>query len=264
MGLQQEIPADTTLFDRDSIEVQEDKPTSVFIEEEPGDPAVYNIAKNINRDLTPDWILYFIIVVLIVLAWIRLIFSKTLVKVFKSALNYQLSLKLYDDPGLIQKRIFTFLNILYFLTTGVFIFLLLDFFLYYPLALGGLNLFLAVTTVLILYSLFRYFSMKFTGYLFNQQDLFSEARFHNFLYNKVSGILIIPFILLLAYTEGVLQEISAYAGLLLLFSIVIMRVFRFAVFLMKADFLIFYFILYLCTLEIVPLLVVIKLILSLS
>lgn len=264
MSVQQDKSSDTTIVIKDSVHLREKKPSSVFLNEGQDSPVDYKIAEDITRELTPDWILYFSIASLIVLAWLRLIYSKFIINIFKSALNYQLAIKVFNAPGLIQKRIFIFLNIFYYLTTGIFIYLALDYFRYYPFELKGLDLLFAITGFLMAYSLFRYTIMKLNGYLFNRQKLFSEAIFHNFLYNKITGIIIIPFILLLAYTRGIYQDVSLSAGLFVLLAINIMRIIRLVIFLLKSAILIFYFILYLCTLEIIPLLVIVKLILSLS
>ncbi len=264
MKEQQGDISDTTVVIQDSVQQQEEKPSSVFLNEVQETPVNYKIGEDIDRELTPDWVLYFSIVSLIALAWLRLIYSKFIVSIFKSAFNYQLALKVFNAPGIIQKRIFIFLNIFYYLTAGIFFYLVLDYFQYYPFELKGLNLLFAVTGFLLAYSLFRYTVMKITGYLFNRQQLFSEAIFHNFLYNKIIGIVIIPFILLLAYTRDLYQDISLTTGLFVFLTLNIMRIIRLFVFLLRSVFLIFYFILYLCTLEIIPLLVIVKIVLSLS
>ncbi|MFW5819782.1 MAG: DUF4271 domain-containing protein [Bacteroidota bacterium] len=264
MRQHQDKISDSTLQIQDTVHLQNEQPSSVFLHEVPETPADYKRAEDINRTLTPDWVLYFSVAFLIVLAWLRLIYSKFIVNIFKSALNYQLAIKIFNAPGIIQKKIFSFLNVLYYLTTGIFLYLVLDYFRYYPFELQGLNLLLAVTAFLLSYSIFRFMVMKVTGYLFNRQKLISEAIFHNLLYNKIIGIVIIPFILLLAYTQGIFQDISLSLGLFLLLALNIMRILRLIIFFLKSIVFIFYFILYLCTLEIIPLLVIVKLLLSLS
>ncbi len=106
--------------------------------------------------------------------------------------------------------------------------------------------------------------MKITAELFEQQKLFSQAVFHNFLYNKIAGIIIVPFILIIAYTRGVFQDIAVITGIVALTAVNIVRIIRGIIFISKTVVLLFYFILYLCILEILPVLVIIKLIFSLS
>ncbi len=264
MSIQQDKIPDSTRLRKDSVQIQEEQPVSVFVTEESDIPVNYRIPEDVNRDLTPDWILYFSIASLAILAWLKLLYSKFIHNIFRSSLNYQLSLKIFNDAGLVQKRIFVFLNIFYYLTTGIFIYLVFDYFNYYPFGLKELKLLGAIVSLMLAYSLFRYLMMKISGYLFNRRKLFSEAVFHNFLYNKIAGIIIIPFILLLAYTRGIFQDISAFAGISVLLVMFLMRLIRLSVFILRSVVLIFYFILYLCSLEIIPLLVISKLLLSLS
>ncbi|MFW5821166.1 MAG: DUF4271 domain-containing protein [Bacteroidota bacterium] len=264
MDNQKDIVSDSLFSFQDSAVLIEESPVFVFLETEENGNFSYREPADINRGLTPDWVLYFTIVALSILAWLKLIYLKFVVNLFRSSLDYQLSIKVFQDPGLIQKRIFVFLNFFYYLTAGVFIYLVLDYFNYNPLDLKDLRLLMAVTGLIIAYSLFRYLMMKLTGYLFKRQELFAKALFHNFIYNKILGIIIIPFILLIAYTRGFYQDISVYTGIFVFSVINIFRIVRLIKFLLKSVVLIFYFILYLCTLEIIPLLVIIKLVLSLS
>ncbi|MGC9342643.1 MAG: DUF4271 domain-containing protein [Bacteroidales bacterium] len=236
----------------------------VFLNEEQTTTPDFPKTSDINRELTPDWILYFSIAFLLILAWLRLIYTCFIVNVFKSAFNYQLALKVYNEPGIIQKRIFSILNIFYFLTSGIFFYLVFDYFDYHPMGLKNLKLLGIIITFLISYSLLRILLMKITGALFQREKLFSEAIFHNFLYNKIAGIILIPFILLIAYTRDIYNDIFVFTGLTAFVAVVLMRLIRLIIFIYKSVVLLFYFILYLCTLEILPVLVIIKLIFSLS
>jgi hypothetical protein len=237
---------------------------SVFLNEEQSISPNYPESSDINRELTPDWVLYFSITFLLILAWLRLIYTRFIVNVFKSAFNYQLALKVYNEPGIIQKRIFSILNIFYFLTSGIFFYLVFDYFNYHPLGLKNLKFLGVIIAFMVSYSLFRILLMKITGELFQRQKLFSEAIFHNFLFNKIAGIILIPFILLIAYTRDIYQDVFVFTGLATFIAVILMRFIRLIIFIYKSVFLLFYFILYLCTLEILPVLVIIKLIFSLS
>jgi hypothetical protein len=255
----------------DSLENVTDSPDTatimtppVFLNEKQESSVAYPGTSNVNRQLTPDWVLYFSITFLVILAWVRLIYTRFIVDVFKSSLNYQLAQKVYKEPGIIQKRIFSFLNVFYYFTAGIFFYLVFDYFDYHPLGFENLKLLGVIVAFLISYSLFRFTMMKITGALFQRTKLFSEAIFHNFLYNKIGGVILIPFILLIAYTRDIYQDISVFMGLAAFLAINVMRFIRLIIFIYKSVVLLFYFILYLCTLEIIPVLVILKLIFSLS
>lgn len=264
MIFQQDNIADSAGNVLDTIPSPSQERPSVFLTEEPAGSSEYPSSSDINREMAPDWILYFSIVILAIIAWIRLIYTKFIVNIFKSSVNYQLSLKVYQEPGIIKKRIFLFLNVFYLLTTGILVYLVFDYFKYYPLGYRNLKLLGIIIAFLMGYSLFRLMVMRITGTLFNRKKLFSLAIFQNLLYNKIGGIVLIPFILLIAYTRDIYQDISVYAGLAALITLNLLRLIRLFIFISKSVVLLFYFILYLCTLEIVPVLVILKLIFSLS
>ncbi|MBE0655739.1 MAG: DUF4271 domain-containing protein [Bacteroidales bacterium] len=224
----------------------------------------YPLSPDLQRELTPDWVLYFILGFLMVLAWLRVIYTKFIVNIFRAAFDFQLAQKVFREAGIVQWRIFAFLNIFYYFSTGTFFYLVLNYFNFHLFGLTGLKLYGAVTGILFGYSLFRLITMKLTGFLFNREKLFNEAIFHNFIYNKISGMVLTLFILLLAYTRGIYQDITLYAGLTVVGGLLLRRFFRMAIFIHKSVVLLFYFILYLCSLEIIPVLVIIKLIFSLQ
>jgi hypothetical protein len=224
----------------------------------------YPVSTKTERQITPDWILYISLLYLISLAWMKLIYSKFFTHIFKSAVNYQLSLILYNEPGIMKKRIFLYLNISYFLVAGLFFYLIAGYFDLSIPGIEGIKFLFAIILFMMAYSLFRIFLMKTTGGLFNTQGLFSEAIFHILLFNKIAAILLAPFLLLIAYTKGIFLDISVYTGLTLFTIIAFARFYHALIFISKSVLSLFYFILYLCTLEILPVLVILKLIFSLS
>ncbi len=224
----------------------------------------YSLNSNINRQLTPDWILYILIALLLVLSWLRLTYNKYIGHLFEAAFNYQSAQQVYTDPGIIQKRIFLLFNILYCISGGLYLYLLFSFFGWYPAALNGYTLLLAATGFLSSLMLVRVILLSLTAHIFNRQKLFREYLFHTFLYNKIAGIIVLPFILGIAYSKGLISEILIYASLSAVFAVFILRLLRLLIFIFKNVVLLFYLILYLCTLEILPLLVIARLILSLA
>ena len=64
---------------------------------------------------------------------------------------------------------------------------------------------------------------------------------------------VLPLVFLLVYTRGILQDLVFWLTLTVLSGIFLMRLFRGVVFSYKKEVLIFYMFLYLCALEIAPL-----------
>ncbi|HYW97146.1 MAG TPA: DUF4271 domain-containing protein [Bacteroidales bacterium] len=257
--------SDSTMVSGDTVAIYQ--PDRVFKSEtRPPDTTRnnYPFSENIHRNLTPDWILYILIGVLVVLAWIRLVFNKHIINLFDSAFNYQRAVKVYDDPGVVKTRIFLALNIIYTLSGGLFLYLAMQHYNLHPAGLTGINQFLVAAVFLAALMIGKVIVVKTTALIFNREKLFNAYLFHNFIFNKITGIVIIPFVLAIAYSKGLPRDIFIYSGFVALASVVILRITRLLMFIFKNVVLLFYLILYLCTLEILPMLVIVKLILSLA
>ena len=95
--------------------------------------------------------------------------------------------------------------------------------------------------------------VNLSGFLFNRTRVFHEYLYNMFIFNKLLGITILPLLLFMVYTTGLVQEIFHWLVLVTVSLIVAMRLIRGAVFSFKKEVLLFYMFLYLCALEIVPL-----------
>ena len=252
------------IFPVDSItETESYKP--IFTEEIPFKPGLdtYPLHRNIPDDITPDWIFYIILILLGTVSWLRVFNSKNLINNFTALINYQLTTKLYNENNIIQRRASALLHSIYFFSGGLYLFLIFNHFQWHPAHLSGFILFLCLTGFLILLFLIRIFLMKLTGFIFVRKELFSTYLFHYYLTNKVLGLIFIPLTIAIAYTSGVLPEIIIYISFFIVLSAYILRLLRTFLFVLKNEILLFYLILYLCAVEILPFLVILKVILSL-
>ena len=182
---------------------------------------------------------------------------------FKAAFNYQLSLQLYKDSNQVQKQISRIMLMVYFYSISLFTWLI-----FYKKEVSlpewpGIYHFLIILGFFAGMNLLRTIVMNLTGYVFNRYQLFSASLFQQQLYNKLLGIALLPLVFLYAYSGGLLQEVTMYFGILVITMVYILRITRQFIFIYKNVVLLFYLILYLCCLEIVPLLVIFKLIISL-
>jgi len=151
------------------------------------------------------------------------------------------------------------LNIVFFISGALFINLLLA---QYGLgrAFGFWLLFLYAILGLIAIYLLKFITLKVCGWLFRMSDVTDAYTFVVFTTNKIIGIALLPFIILLAFTTGPFRQ-----GILSLSILVVVLLFLYRFYLsfatierkLKISF--FHFLLYLVGLEIVPLLLINKL-----
>ena len=239
----------------------------VFTEEKKPSDGVsdrYPFTEALKRDIQPNWILYITLILLISVAWIRLIYTKFILNIFKSTVNYSTAQKLFTDPGIVQKRVSMVLHFIYLISGGLYIYLLFDSFGWYPFELSGIYLLLACSGFLAGLIILRYILLSLTGYIFRRERIFSEYLFHHFLINKVLGVVLLPFIIAIAYTQGMVNEVIIYSSFIAVSITYILRISRAIIFIFRNVISLFYLILYLCAVEILPILVVIKFLITLA
>lgn len=232
----------------------------VFLEEKPGskDQMKYPSSSDVQHQISPDWFLYISLFLLISLAWIKLVYGKYLAGIFSALANFQLSQKLYDDPGIVQKRLSQSLLIIYFISGGLYLYQLMKYFNLDILPFQGILLFLSLSAILAIVALIRFIIMSLTAYFFKKQKLFSAYLFQHFLNNKVLGIVLIPITIGLAYSRDLFSDILVIFSLGIISIALIIKLIRAYQFIFKNVISLFYLILYLCILEILPVLVIIK------
>jgi hypothetical protein len=229
-----------------------------------GEKTLYPRTFNLERNDFPDSYLILVLLSIGFLAWSRIFYEKFLMNIFRSGMSYTAATKLYEESGLVQKRILRLFFALYLLSAGLYLFVLSD---YFGWSWPPENPYLKTAFFISIPSgiaLVRYLVMSLTGYLFGRQKVFSGYLFHHFINNRMLGILLLPFLLLIPYTEYLLRDVAVYMSLGTAGLIYILKIYRALRYIMKNVIFIFYLILYLCALELMPLLVAIKLILSLA
>ena len=208
-----------------------------------------------SHDLRPDWLLGIIIASLILLAWLKLFYHKFLNQMMQSVSNYQLSVKLLRDQNLFSKRVAVALNINFVFIGGAFVYLIFGYYNLRPFLLNDILSYLCYSGCLMLLLVVRHVVLHITGYLFDSHHVFREYLHQIFLIYKSLGIYLIILVIGLAYIREDLRIYFIYLGIILVFSAYFLRLFKGVRILMNKDVFIFYLILYLCTLEILPFLI---------
>jgi hypothetical protein len=118
--------------------------------------------------------------------------------------------------------------------------------------------------VLLLFSsiyVIRYLFLKFTGWVFNISEITDNYTFNVFLINKIMGILIIPFTVVLAFGQGAWVQVTLFLSLVFIAILFLNRYLRSGVvFGYFIKFRKFHFFMYLCASELLPLAVLMKVI----
>ena len=208
-----------------------------------------------------ELLFYVITVLVIVFALLRLAFSKyfnDLLRVFFRTTLKQRQIK----EQLIQTPLPSLMfNVFFVASAGLYLNFLLHYFKFVPFANFWLLYLYCCMGLSIIY-LVKYVGLVICGWLFNMRKAADSYIFIVFIINKIIGISLLPFIVLLGLTEGVIYAVALVmswccVGGLLLYRFIL----GFAAIRNEVRFNLFHFFLYLCAFEIAPLLLIYKLLL---
>jgi hypothetical protein len=210
-----------------------------------------------------DMLFYVLTGMVLLFALLKQLFGKYLADLrrlfFRSTLKQrQLREQLLQTP--LPSLLF---NIFFFLTGGLYVaFLLTHLELDLPDTGFWLLALYAFGALLATY-LIKYIGLKVIGWLFRMSQLTDAYIFVVFMVNKVLGIFLLPFLWLVSYASGELQTVAWIIswigiGLLLLYRYIL----GWVAVRNQVSFRLFHFILYLAAFEVVPLLLIYKVVLS--
>ncbi len=211
-----------------------------------------------DYNLRPDWLLVVIIASLALIAWLKLFYNKFLDQTMQSLMNFQLSAKLLRDSNIFSKRVAVALNLNFIFTGGASAYLLLGYFGIKPFPLGDLASFFSYSGIIASLLILRWIVSNVVGHVFQKKQEFREYIHQILLIYKNLGIYLVPFVIGIAYIREDLRIYLVYMSFMLIAAALILRLIKGFKILMNKDVLIFYLILYLCILEILPLLVFYK------
>jgi hypothetical protein len=225
-------------------------------------PAVINKNKIVERTQPEQWVLYLFFGVVLYYTMIRNGFAKSLQVIFQAYWNDRAITQFTRDDNFFKMRN----AVMYFLLfCVVFSFLIFQMAAYFELAIEHQtfqNYLLLVVSVGAFY-LLKYFGLKLSGLVFNAQRLVSGYLSIISVSNVVWVVLMIPMLILMHFLRDGLQVFLVYIVLASFVFNTFYKYLRSGTFILNNfQFPKFYLFLYLCTLEIMPLLLIYKMFLA--
>ncbi|HEY2727148.1 MAG TPA: DUF4271 domain-containing protein [Parafilimonas sp.] len=211
----------------------------------------------IRNSVNTDLVFYVLIFIIFFLALVKSSFPKYFNSIF--SLSFQATFRQTQTREQMSQNFFPafMLNVLFILSVGLFITLFAQFYKWANIPFW--QLFIYSTTILGVVYMIKYFVIFFTGWVFNAPDAAAEYRFIVFLINKLIGVLFIPILFVIAYSNDDVKKIAitialCIAGLLiaLRYLVSLARIRK------NLNLAAFHFFIYLCAVEIMPLLVIYK------
>jgi len=218
-----------------------------------------HLMPGIQRSISDyDIVFYILIFIVFFLGLVKTAFPKYVNSIF--SLSFQATFRQTQTKEQMSQNFFPafMLNVLFVLCGGLFITQFAEF--NHWARLPFWQLFVYSTAILLIIYLVKYIVISFTGWVFNAKEAASEYGFVVFLINKLLGVVIIPLLFFIAYADAKTKNIAITIVICLaIFSLAIRYLVSLARIRKNLSITAFHFFIYLCAVEIMPLLVIYKL-----
>lgn len=206
----------------------------------------------LNNSSIDSWILFLLLFSLGSLAFVRGIYRKRFSMLFQTFINWKLSKQIirYEKVYTHPVNLLLLLNFIICVPLFFAIASLKE----YNLHIPSFRLFISILIPLILYLLAKFFSYQFSAWLLKEKEAIDEYVFQTNLFNKYVGVLFLILSILLIYSP-ISSTILFNIGLLTLLFFLVFQLIRGVIIGIQRAKSLHLIILYLCTLEILPWLV---------
>ncbi len=215
--------------------------------------------KDFQYNSNINWEIGVIIISVLIIGWTRLFFRNIISNFVNAALSYQSSFNLFIDSNILTKWVSVLLDVLFYINISFFLFKLLEHYSIGVFKLNGFSVFMICLAFTLFVYFIKWFIHKLLGATFLISKYVSEYLFQIFLFNKMTGIILLPFIIGYSFIPIEIKPIILKIFLILIILIYIIRIFRGLIISINNKLSVFYIILYLCTLEFLPILIFCKL-----
>jgi len=218
------VNRDTTLssFSSHQITIQKIVQDNEFLNSS-GEPFAMVIYP--RKQSLQDTIFYTILIIVALLAFFRFFYIRYFNNLFRVFFNTSLRQSQLTDQLLQAKLPSLFFNLIFVISGGLFIYFLLQYFGRIsesnPLALISVCSF-GVAAIYLL----KFITLKFTGWITGYKEITNTYIFIIFLINKILGILLLPLIIMMAFSIPFLIKVSVLFAILLIALMFLLRFLR--------------------------------------
>ncbi len=206
-----------------------------------------------------NFLLFILLFTFSLLAWIKISFGKYLNQLLESVIYYTEALKLFRDHNSLIARLFYACNLIFVLSGGIFCYFLLQYFKPEFMVNNQFLLIFYCFLFIIGIFFFKYVVNKIIGFILNHISAFNEYIHNIFSYYKAIGLFILPIVSIVPFISDQYRPICLLIGIIIIFSFYILSIFRTTKIMLQKDILLFYWILYLCVVEFLPIMLLYKL-----
>jgi hypothetical protein len=209
----------------------------------------------------PDWLVGVLVISILLFASVRLIFNKYLSQLLQSTTNYSTFSRTFRERYFNLLHASFRLDLIFSLNLALFSYQILNTFKINLGASKSYSVYLICLGIVIGYFWSKKIIYYILGVLTESKAEVQEYLFSITVFNRVLGLFLLPVTAIIAFVPLSQTEPMLLIGVIIIFIFYIMSLIRGGKIFLKKHFSISYLILYLCTLEILPLLLIYNLLL---
>jgi hypothetical protein len=216
------------------------------------------IAVRFKKVKSKDVFFYLITTLLLLLGVLKFFYNRYFNTIFRVFFNTSLRQSQLSDQLLQAKLPSLFFNLFFVICGGVYSYFLLRHYGYINESPLWMPLGFCILILGIIY-LVKYSTLKFTGWVTGYKETTDTYVFIIFLICKILGIILLPFIILMVFTDAPVAAAAALSSLLVIGFVILLRFFRsFGLLQNQLKISKFHFLLYIAGVEVIPLLLIYK------
>jgi len=210
----------------------------------------------------PDWLVGVVVMVFILFASVRLIFNKYLSQLTQATINYSTFTRVFRERYFNLFHASFRLDMIFNLILSLFVYQFLS---TYKIDLGitgSFYVYLICLAIVIGYFIVKKMIYSLIGIITETRSEVREYLFSITVFNRVLGLFLLPVTAIIAFAPIYQPEPMLFTGLAIILIFYLLSLLRGAKIFLKKHFSISYLILYLCTLEFLPLLLIYNILLA--
>mgnify|MGYP003594684782 CR=1 FL=1 len=225
--------------------------------------AAHQIEPKIKTVAHSDWVTGVLLFVVAIGCILNISYRSRFRQLFNAFLSNRFVGQIVREENVMFQRISIFLTLLFLFVTSLFIFQISRFYAFPLTTAGSFTTYSVIVIALLSFYFIKISTFNFLGFLLKIEKEMKEYVFTIFLYNHFVGVGLIPIVVLLAFVPNLPQKGIILTGLTFFVVAFLVRTLRsYGNVSGSTRFSIFYLFLYLCALEILPLVVITKLLID--
>ena len=222
------------------------------------DSVPVSLNAEVRKARSQDIDFYLVAAMLLLLAFFKYFYNRYFTNLFRVFFNTSLRQSQLTDQLLQAKLPSLLFNLFFMVSGGMYVYILLH---YYGLIGTDNNLALIFSSMALIGLIYflKFCILKFTGWITGFEEVTNTYVFVIFLINKIIGIFLVPFIIILSFSDAGIVKTTALISLMSIGIFLLLRFFR-SYGLVQNQLKInrFHFVLYITGIEILPLLLIYK------